>query len=40
MVHLDNIEAGKVFGSRHVFKVYMSARYLVGYIEGDDSKRY
>ena len=28
----DNIEDAKVFGSRHVFKVCMSAHYLGGYI--------
>ena len=39
IVHLENIEAGKVFGRSHGFKVCTSARYLGGYIGGDESKR-
>ena len=34
-----NIEAGKVFGERHGFKVCTGARYLGGYIGDDKSKR-
>ena len=30
IVNLDNLEAGKVFGARHRFKVCMGARYLGG----------
>ena len=39
IVRLENLEAGKVFGARHAFRVCTSARYLVGYIGDDDSKR-
>ena len=38
IVCLDNLEAGKVFGARHVFKVCTGARYLGGYIRDDKSK--
>ena len=38
IVHPDNIEAGKLFGSRHGFKVCMGARYLCGSIKDDESK--
>ena len=34
IVHLENIEAGKVFGARHKFKVCTGARYLGGYTGG------
>ena len=34
----DNIEAGKVFGERHRFRVFMGARYLGGCIGDDESK--
>ena len=37
-MHLDNTEAGKVFGMRHEFKV-LWARVLGGYIGYDNSKR-
>ena len=38
-VRPDNLEAGKLFGERHVFNVCMGARYLGGYIEDNKSKR-
>ena len=38
IVHPENLEARKEFGSRHGFKVVMSARYLRGYIGDDRSK--
>ena len=34
----DNIEAGKVFGARHGFRVFTGPRYLGGYIGDDNSK--
>ena len=39
IVRLENLEAGKVFGARHAFRVFTGAHYLVGYIGDDDSKR-
>ena len=38
IVHLDNLEAGKLFGARHGFKVCTGARYMGGYIGDDNSK--
>ena len=38
IIRPENIEAGKVFGSRHVFMVCTGVRYLVGYIGDDESK--
>ena len=38
IIRPDNIEAGKLFGSRHGFKVFTGARCLGGYIGDDDSK--
>ena len=38
IVRPDNLEAGKLFGRRHVFKVCTGARYLGGYIGDDKSK--
>ena len=38
-VRPENLEAGKVFGARHGFKVCTGARYLGGYIRDDKSKR-
>ena len=35
----DNLEAGKLFGAHHRFKVCTGARYLGGYIGYDESKR-
>ena len=35
IVHLENIEAGKLFGARHIFQ----ARYLRSYITDEKSKR-
>ena len=35
IVHLENLNSGKMFGTRHVFKVCMCVHYLGGYI-GDD----
>ena len=37
--HPNNIEAGKLFGLCHGFKVCTGACYLGGFIEGDKSKR-
>ena len=34
----DNLEAGKEFGTCHIFKVCMGTRYLGGYIRDDESK--
>ena len=34
----NNLEAGKLFGAHHGFKVFMGARYLGGYI-GDDKHK-
>ena len=39
IVHSENINAGKVFGERHLFKVCTGARYLRGYIGDNESKR-
>ena len=39
IVRLDNIEAGKVLGARHGFRVCTGARYFGGYIGDDESKR-
>ena len=39
IVHLENLEAVKVFGARHGFRVFIGARYLGGYIGDDESKR-
>ena len=38
IVRLENIEAGKVSGARHGFRVCMGARYIGGYIGDDESK--
>ena len=38
IVHLENLEARKVFGARHRFKVCMDACYLGGYIGNNKSK--
>ena len=38
IVRLENLDVGKVFGTRHVFKVCTGARYLGGYIGDDESK--
>ena len=38
-MHLENIKAIKLFGSRHGFKVCMDTLYLGGYI-GDDGSKY
>ena len=38
-MHQENIEAGKMFGAHHGFKVCTGARYLRGYIRDNDSKR-
>ena len=38
IIRLDNLEAGKVFGTCHVFRVCMGARYLGGYIGDDEYK--
>ena len=35
----ENLEAGKVFGARHGFRVCTGARHLGGYIGDDKSKR-
>ena len=40
IVRPDNIEAGKVFGARHGFRVCTGACYLGGYIVDNESKRY
>ena len=39
IVHPENLEAGKVFGAHHGFKVCKGARYLGGYIGDNKSKR-
>ena len=39
IVRLEDIEAGKVFGSRHGFKLCTGARSLGSYIRDDKSKR-
>ena len=39
IVRLENVEAGKLFGRRHGFKVCTGAHYLGGYIGDDESKR-
>ena len=39
IIRLDNLEARKLFGRRHGFKVCTGARYLGGYFGDDDSKR-
>ena len=39
IVHPENLEAEKLFGARHRFRVCTSARYLGGYIRDDESKR-
>ena len=38
-MNMDSIEAIKLFGSRHRYKVCTGARYLGGFIEYDNSKR-
>ena len=38
IILMENLEAGKEFGSRHGFKVCTGARYLGGYIGEDESK--
>ena len=38
IVHLNNTEAGKLIGLRHVFKVCTGARYLGRYIGDEYSK--
>ena len=38
IVNPENLEAGKVFGKHHRFKVCMVTRYLGCYIEYNDSK--
>ena len=38
IVRPDNIEAGKMFGVRHRFRVCTGARYLRGYIGDENSK--
>ena len=39
IVHPENLEAGKVFGARHVFKVWLGTRYLGVYIRYDEYKQ-
>ena len=39
IIHPENLEAGKVFGRCHGFRVCTGARYLRGYIGDDESKR-
>ena len=39
IVHPENLEEGKVFGARHVFRVCTGACYLGYYIGDDESKR-
>ena len=39
IVRMENIKAGKVFGSRHGFRVYTGAHYFGNYIGDDKSKR-
>ena len=39
IVRPENIEAEKVFGQRHRFRVCTGTRYLGGYIGDDESKR-
>ena len=38
IVRPENIDTGKVFGRRHVFKVCMGARFIGGYIRDKESK--
>ena len=38
IICLENIEAGKVFGARHGFRVCKGARYFGGYIGDNESK--
>ena len=38
IIHLNNIEAGKLSGLRHGFKACTGACYLGGYIMDDKSK--
>ena len=38
VVHPDNIEAGKLFGSCHGFKVFTGTHYLDDYIEDEKFK--
>ena len=38
-MHLENLEAIKVFDARHGFKVCMGAHYLGGYTRDNKSKR-
>ena len=38
IIRLENIEAGKVFGAHHRFKVCTGTRYLGSYISNDESK--
>ena len=40
IVHSKNIEARKLFWSRHGFKVWMGTRYFVSYISDGNSKHY
>ena len=40
IIRPENLEAIKLFGARHRFKVCTGVRYLVGYIGGNESKRY
>ena len=40
IVRPQNLEAGKVFGARHVFRVRTGARYFGGYIGDDKFKHY
>ena len=37
-MHAENLEAKKVFGARHGFKVCTGAHYIGGYIRDDDPK--
>ena len=39
IIRPDNLEAGKVFGARHGFRVCTGAHYLGGYIGDDKFKR-
>ena len=38
IVHLENSEAEKVFGTIHGFKVCMGARYIGSYTRNEESK--
>ena len=38
IVRPENLEAGKLFGAHHGFRVCTGARYLGGYIGGNESK--